>query len=62
MMLAPSSYPNSVNSQANIITPCNFRDICKHCLVTEMNFLSKVTGKTYFLKGNFLAIVKISYI
>ena len=59
-MLAPSSYAKSVNSSANIITPCNFFDICKHYLVAEGKLTSKVTGKTYFLKGGYLAIVKIS--
>ena len=49
-MLAPSSYPKSVNSQLNIITPCNSCDICKHYLVAEAKFTSKVTGKTYFIK------------
>ena len=51
-MLAPSSYPKSVNSQVNIITPCNSCDICKHYLVAERKFTSKVTGKTYFIKGD----------
>ena len=36
-MLAPSSYPKSVNSQVNIITPCNSCDSFKHCLVAEGN-------------------------
>ena len=31
-MLVPSSYPKSVNSQVNIITPRNSCDICKHYL------------------------------
>ena len=51
-MLAPSSYPKSVNWQVNIITPCNSCDICKHHLVAEKKFTSKVTGKTYFIKGD----------
>ena len=51
-MLAPSSYSKSVNSQVNIITPCNSCDICKHYLVAEKKFTSKVTGKTYFIKGD----------
>ena len=51
-MLAPSSYLRSVNSQVNIITPCNSCDICKHYLVAERKFTSKVTGKTYFIKGD----------
>ena len=51
-MLAPSSYPKSVNSQVNIITPCNSCDICKGYLVAERKFTSKVTGKTYFIKGD----------
>ena len=51
-MLAPSSYPKSVNSQVNIITPCNSCDIWKHCLVAQRKFTSKVTGKTYFIKGD----------
>ena len=34
-MLAPSSYPKSVNRQVNIITPCNSCDICKHYLAAE---------------------------
>ena len=42
-MLAPSSYPKSVDSQVNIITPCNS---CKHYLVAKMKFKSKVAGKT----------------
>ena len=45
-MLAPSSYLKSVNSQVNIITPCNSCDICKHYLVAKMKFKSKVAGKT----------------
>ena len=51
-MLAPYSYPKSVNSQVNIITPCNSCDICKGYLVAERKFTSKVTGKTYFIKGD----------
>ena len=51
-MLAPSSYLRSVNSQVNIITPCNSCDICRHYLVAERKFTSKVTGKTYFIKGD----------
>ena len=51
-MLAPSSYPKSVNWQVNIITPCNSCDICKHYLVAEKKFTSNVTGKTYFIKGD----------
>ena len=51
-MLAPSSYLKSVNSQVNIITRCNSCDICKHYLVAERKFISKVTGKTYFIKGD----------
>ena len=51
-MLAPSSYPKSVNSRVNIITPCNSCNVCKHYLVAERKFTSKVTGKTYFIKGD----------
>ena len=51
-MLARSSYPKSVNRQVNIITRCNSCDICKHYLVAERKFTSKVTGKTYFIKGD----------
>ena len=51
-MLAPSSYPKSVYSQVNIITPCDSYDICKHYLVAERKFTSKITGKTYFIKGD----------
>ena len=51
-MLAPSSYPKSVNSQVNIITLCNSCDICEHYLVAERKFTSKVAGKTYFTKGD----------
>ena len=36
----------------NIITPCNSCDIFKHYSVAEMKFTSKVTGKTYFTKGD----------
>ena len=50
--MSPSSYPKSVNSQVNIITPCNSGDICKHYLVTERKFTSKVIGKAYFIKGD----------
>ena len=51
-MLGPSSYPKSVNSQVNFITPCNSCDICKHYLLAEKKFTSKVTGKIYFIKGD----------
>ena len=51
-MLAPSPYPESVNSQVNVITPCNSCDICKHYLLAERTFTSKVIGKTYFIKGD----------
>ena len=34
-----------------MITLCNSCDICKPYLVEEMKFTSKITGKTYFLKG-----------
>ena len=51
-MLAPSSCPKSVNSQVNIITPYNSCDTDKHYLVAERKFTSKVTGKTYFIKGD----------
>ena len=50
-MLAPSSCPKSVNSQVNIITPYNSCDTDKHYLVAKRKFTSKVTGKTYFIKG-----------
>ena len=50
-MLALPSHPESVKSQVNIITPCNSCDICKHYLVAKKKFISKVTGKTYFMKG-----------
>ena len=51
-MLAPFSYPKSINSQVNVITPCNSCDICKHYLVAEKKYTSKVIGKTYFIKGD----------
>ena len=51
-MLAQSSYPKSVNSQVNTITPCNSCDICKNYLVAERKFTSKVIGKTHFVKGD----------
>ena len=51
-MLEPSFYPKSVNSRVNIITPCNSCDICKHYLVSEMKFTTKVRGKTYFIMGD----------
>ena len=51
-MLAPASYPKFVNSQVNIIIPCNSCDVCKHYLVAERTFTSKVTGKTYFIKDD----------
>ena len=37
-ILAPSSYPKSVNSQVNIIAPFNSCDICKRYLVVERKF------------------------
>ena len=58
-MLAPSSYTKSVNRQVNIITPFNSCDICKHYLVAEKKFTSKVTGKTYFIKGDLSCNSKI---
>ena len=51
-MLAPSSYPKSVNNRVNIVTPCNSCDICEHYLVAEMKFTSKIKGKTCFIKGD----------
>ena len=51
-ILAPSSYRKSVNSQVNFITPCNFCDTCKHYLVAERKFTSKVIDKTYYIKGD----------
>ena len=53
-MLAPSSYPKFVDSQVNIITPCNYCVICKHYLKVERKFTSKATGKTYFIKEDLL--------
>ena len=47
-MLAPCSYPKSVN----IITPSNSCDICKQYLVAERKFTSKVASKTYSIKGD----------
>ena len=61
-MLAPSSYPKSVNSQINIVTPCNSCYICKHYLVTKMKFASKITDKTYFIKGDFSCNSKNKYL
>ena len=61
-MLAPSSYLKIVNSEVNIITSCNSCDIWKHYLVVEIKFACKVTGKTYFIKIDFFAIVKMLYI
>ena len=61
-MLAPSSYPKSVNSQVNIVTPCNSCYICKHYLVTKMKFASKITDKTYFIKGDFSCNSKNKYL
>ena len=61
-MLAPSSYPKSVNSQINIVTPCNSCYICKHYLVTKMKFTSKITDKTYFIKGDFSCNSKNKYL
>ena len=54
-MLPPSSYPKFVNSQVNNITPCNSWDICKHYLVAERKFTSKVNGKTNFIKFYFFS-------
>ena len=51
-MLAPSSYPKPVKSQVSIITPCNSCDICKHYFVKQRKFTSKVTVKTFFIKGD----------
>ena len=51
-ILAPSSYPKSVNSQVNIITPRNSCDTCKYYLVAERKFTSKVIDKTYYIKGD----------
>ena len=36
----------------NIIRPCNSCHICKHYLVAEGKFTTKVTSKTYFRKGD----------
>ena len=52
-MLAPSSYPNSVKIQVNIVTPCSSSVICKHYLLAEMKFISKITVKTYFTNADF---------
>ena len=49
-MLAPSSYPKSVNSQVNIMMPSNSCDVCKHYLVAKVKFTSKVKSKTHFIK------------
>ena len=46
--------PKSVNSQVNIIKPCNSCDICKHYLVAEKNLTSKITGKTFYTERSFL--------
>ena len=51
-MLTPSFYPKFVNSQVNIITSTNSCDVCKYYLMPEWKFKSKVTGKTYFIKGD----------
>lgn len=51
-MLALSSYPKFFNSQVDIITACNSSDIWKCCAVTEIKFTSRVTRKTYFVKGH----------
>ena len=51
-MWVPSPYLKSVNSQVNIITSCSSCGICKRYLVEERKFTSKVTGKTYFIKGD----------
>lgn len=51
-MLTPSYFPKSVNWQVNSSTPGNFCGICKHCLVAELKFTSRVIGERYFIKGN----------
>ena len=61
-MLAPSSYLKSVVIQVNTITPCNSYDICKHYLVKEKQFASKVTGETYFITRDFPAVVNVIYL
>ena len=41
-----------MNSQVSIKALCNSCDICKPYLVEERKFTSKVTGKTYYIKGD----------
>ena len=52
-MLGRPCYSKSVNSQVNIITPCNSCDIGKYYLVAERKFTSKATGKAIDFKPCF---------
>ena len=48
-LLAPSKYPNPMNSKQNSIASCNKCDICKNYIAFDRTFKCTVTSKVYYI-------------
>ena len=52
-LLSPLLYRNRKSTKRNCIISCNICDICKNHIVFENMFTCTITGKKYFIKGEF---------
>ena len=50
-LIAPSIYPKKINTRTSSAKICNNCDICKNCMIFDDTFICRVTGKSYFKRG-----------
>ena len=48
-LIAPSIYPEKINTRTSSITSCNNGDICKNYMIFDNAFICTVPGKSYFI-------------
>ena len=52
-MLTSSLFPTPRREKYSCVTTCNMCNICKNYMVFSSTFVSTVTGKKYYIRGNF---------
>ena len=58
-ILSPSLYPKINQKRASKITSCTKCDICKNYLIVSNKFVCKVTGKSYYVRGDLRDCLKM---
>ena len=52
-LLTPSIFPTPCREKYSCVTGCNMCDICKNYMIFSSTFVCTVTGKKYYISGNF---------